>query len=245
MASHGMRIGALLVLTAAHLSCGLRWPAVSPASQAEVIEPRDMSNASDEEVLAFVREFNSPFDAKSKALRYTNAPDRLLRFFRDASRTGISDEDALCLLRWLGVYKETAVSALFIELLDKPMPADMSMTQAKILNACIMGLGGEGASQNSLEYLKRMTQEDYWRSRGAAPKCSKCETNRQTPEAFRRTYRSIAYHSFYFSGSQYALDSLRKGEGFPSDIYEPVELSAAISYCERFLQGWRPEPQMP
>jgi len=213
----------------------------------QAVEAIDLTASSDAELLALAKaSFADPNRASDEAPKYDSQVAERLRFLiRHRKELSLNTEEMTSLVHWVGQYKGTETTSLLIELLEEPLKPVISVEDLGYLFACQNGLGYEGATLKGLEYLKEMTTEDYWLKRNAQPQCPENPLkSSRTPTQIRNRLRNSAHHAFYLSGTQYALDALRKGEGFPADVMEPPALDYAIEYCEACLRGERPELNM-
>jgi hypothetical protein len=202
----------------------------------------DLSTANDSEILAVASEsFRDEYVASLSGAKYDKKiAERLRSVIQRRAELALSTQEVGNLVRWVGQYKGPETTKLLIELMEQPLDPVISDAQLWLLVACQSGIGNEGATVEGLEYLKRMTTEEYWLKREVQPQCPECPKGYKTPSDFRMRGRIGAFHYLYFSGTQYALDSLRKGEAFPADILEPKVFDAAIEYVEACLRGERP-----
>ena len=203
----------------------------------------DLSSASDSEILAIAAQsFGDEYSARQSGTQFhPRIAGRLRSLIGRREELGLTAQDTGDLVRWGGQYTGPETTALSMELLEAPLKPVMSAAEFGLVVACMSGMGNEGATREGLEYLTRMTQEEYWLARNAQPECPECGEGTRTAADVRKRLRIAAFHYVYFSGTQYALDVLESGEAFPRDVLEPSVLEAALRYCRACLRGRRPE----
>jgi len=216
---------------------------ISQLAATHVPEPNyDIWTESDEEILAASARFSQAYIASSLGPRYDpRVAPRLHALIARREELGLSTEELRNLAQWVGQYKSSETTALLIELLEEPLPEELSPEAFGLLLACASGIGREGAPLEGLQYLTRMVTKEYWMERNAQPGCPACVSRSQSAADVRRMLRIAAFHFIYFSGSLYALEVLQSGEAFPADLLEPITLELAISHVEACLQGECPK----
>lgn len=185
--------------------------------------------------------FQDEFTASQSAHKYDQkVSERLRSLIRNREALSLSTEEVANLVRWAGRYKEPETTKLLIEMIEQPLKPILSLTDLYLIIACQSGLGNEGATLEGLEYLAKMTTEEYWLQREIQPQCPDNVPGKRSPTGVREQLRVGAHVYFYLSGTQYALDALSGGKAFPDDLLDPIALDKAIEYCEASLRGERP-----
>jgi hypothetical protein len=215
-------------------------PGVAGTEIAPVVT--DLSAVSDAELLKISKAFRNLDVAFKMGPRYdSQVAERLIELIRSREDLDLSAEEMHNLVRWVATYKGPESTKLLIELLERPLKPVISLADIDLIYACQTGLGYEDATIEGLEYLKKMTTEEYWLARDFQPQCPDFAETMRSPSGLRKGLRASAFGCFYLSGSDYALRAIKNGECVPLDAVGSAELQYAIKFCEACLRGERPK----